>query len=83
MYVLNQGKLLIKSPPEWRRKASLLLLKLINKGFKDDSHTSIGSTLRYYSRCPDILDVWIFKSDVSLKDVKIQEYERIQEKVKF
>ena len=35
----------------------------------------IGSTLRYYPNCPDILDVWLFKSNVSIKKIKIQEEE--------
>ena len=35
----------------------------------------VGSTLRYYPNCPDILDIWIFKSNVSIKEVKIQEEE--------
>ncbi len=35
----------------------------------------IGTTKRYYKRCPDILDVWIFESNVKLEDIKIQEEE--------
>ena len=35
----------------------------------------IGSTIRYYPNCPDILDVWIFKNNSKLEDVKIQEEE--------
>lgn len=35
----------------------------------------IGSTLRYYPNCPDILDVWIFESDVSINKVTIQKEE--------
>lgn len=35
----------------------------------------IGTTLRHYPNCPDIFDVWIFTSDVSIKDVTIQEEE--------
>ncbi len=42
--------------------------------FKKDSKY-IGSTLRYYPNCPDILDVWLFKSNVDIKKVKIQEEE--------
>ena len=34
--------------------------------------TFIGRTRRYYKNCPDILDVWLFKKDVSLNDVSIQ-----------
>ena len=34
--------------------------------------TLIGRTRRYYKNCPDILDVWLFKKDVSLNDVSIQ-----------
>lgn len=35
----------------------------------------IGSTLRYYPNCPDIFDVWLFTSDVSIEEVTIQEEE--------
>lgn len=35
----------------------------------------IGSTLRYYQGCPDILDVWLFTCDVDINDVTIQEEE--------
>lgn len=35
----------------------------------------IGSTLRYYPNCPDILDVWLFTSNVNIEEVKIQEEE--------
>lgn len=35
----------------------------------------IGSTLRYYPNCPDILDVWVFESNVKIDDVTIQEEE--------
>ena len=35
----------------------------------------IGSTLRYYPNCNDILEVWLFRSNVSINDVKIQEEE--------
>ena len=35
----------------------------------------IGTTKRYYKGCPDILDVWIFESNVKLEDIKIQEEE--------
>lgn len=37
--------------------------------------TLLGSTIRYYPNCPDILDVWLFHSNASLKDVTIQEDE--------
>lgn len=40
-----------------------------------ESGTLIGSTLRYYENCPDILDVWIFKADINVEDVTIQEEE--------
>ena len=30
---------------------------------------------RYYEGCPDILDVWLFKLNVDIKDVVIQEEE--------
>ncbi len=35
----------------------------------------IGTTLRYYPNRPDILDVWLFESDVSIENIKIQEDE--------
>lgn len=35
--------------------------------------TLIGRTRRYYKNCPDILDVWLFKTNVSLNDITIQE----------
>lgn len=35
----------------------------------------IGSTFRYYVDCPDVFDVWLFESDVSIEEVKIQEEE--------
>lgn len=35
----------------------------------------LGSMLRYYPNCPDILDVWIFNSNVKIDDVCIQEEE--------
>lgn len=35
----------------------------------------IGSTLRYYPNCNDILDVWLFESNVSIDCVTIQEEE--------
>jgi len=35
----------------------------------------IGTTLRYYPNCPDILDVWLFESNVSLDEVTIQKEE--------
>ena len=41
---------------------------------KDDAKY-IGSTLRYYPNCPDILDVWLFKSNVPIENIKIQEEE--------
>lgn len=37
--------------------------------------TLIGRTRRYYANCPDILDVWLFKSNISLKEVVIQKEE--------
>ncbi len=37
-----------------------------------DSAKYIGSTLRYYPNRPDILDVWLFKSNVNIEEVKIQ-----------
>ncbi len=35
----------------------------------------IGSTLRHYDGCPDILDVWLFECDVTLDKVITQEEE--------
>lgn len=35
----------------------------------------IGESRRFYESCPDILQVWLFKSNVDIKDVKIQEEE--------
>lgn len=35
----------------------------------------IGTTLRHYPNCSDILDVWIFNSDISIEDVVCQEEE--------
>lgn len=35
----------------------------------------IGTTRRYYKNCPDILDVWLFKSNVLIDDVIIQQEE--------
>ncbi len=35
----------------------------------------VGSTLREYPHCSDILDVWLFESDASIDEVKIQEEE--------
>lgn len=46
-------------------------------GIEVDPKTAkfLGSTLRYYKECPDILDVWLFESNVTLHEVKIQEEE--------
>ena len=35
----------------------------------------IGSVKRYYKGCNDILDVWLFGSNVSLNDIKLQKEE--------
>jgi isopentenyldiphosphate isomerase len=35
----------------------------------------VGTTLRYYPNCPDIFDVWVFKSDISTEEVVFQEEE--------
>lgn len=35
----------------------------------------IGSTTRYYEGCPDILDVWLFESNVLLDEITIQKEE--------
>ena len=46
-------------------------------GIKIDKENAklIGSTLRYYKNCPDILDVWLFEDNIDIKDVMIQEEE--------
>ena len=46
-------------------------------GIDIDKSTGVllGSTLRYYPNYPDILDVWLFTSDVSIDEVKVQEEE--------
>lgn len=41
----------------------------------EESAIFVGKTLRYYENCPDILYVYIFKSNSLLEDVKIQEEE--------
>lgn len=35
----------------------------------------IGSAKRYYKGCNDILDVWLFESNVSLNEIKLQQEE--------
>ncbi len=40
-----------------------------------DDAIYVGETRRFYENCPDILQVWLFKSNVSIKDVVIQEEE--------
>ena len=40
-----------------------------------ENATFIGSTTRYYPNCPDILDVWLFKTNISIKEIKIQKEE--------
>lgn len=35
----------------------------------------IGTKLRYYPNCPDILDVWIFYADILIENVVCQEEE--------
>jgi len=46
-------------------------------GIEVDKSTGkfIGSTLRYYPNCSDILDVWLFICDKSIDEVTIQEDE--------
>lgn len=39
---------------------------------KKEDGILIGSTLRTYPKCSDILDVWLFKSNVEIKNIKIQ-----------
>lgn len=38
----------------------------------------LGSTLRFYPGCPDILDVWIFEDNTPIESVKVQEEEVYQ-----
>lgn len=42
---------------------------------RSEEATFIGETRRFYKNCPDILHVWLFRSNVNIKDVKIQEEE--------
>ena len=35
----------------------------------------VGSTRRFYELCPDILDVWLFKKNISIEKITIQEEE--------
>ena len=35
----------------------------------------VGSTLRYYPGCPDILDVWYFEDETPIEKVVFQEEE--------
>lgn len=35
----------------------------------------IGSEKRYFEGCNDIIDVWLFESNVSLNDIKLQQEE--------
>lgn len=37
--------------------------------------TFIGESRRFYESCPDILHVWLFKSNEDIKNIKIQEEE--------
>lgn len=43
-------------------------------GIKIDKESAklVGTTIRHFVNCPDILDVWMFFSDISLGDVKLQ-----------
>lgn len=40
-----------------------------------DSAILVGTTNRYYVGCPDILDVWLFRADVSLEELTLQKEE--------
>ena len=46
-------------------------------GFSIDKNSAkkIGTALRYFDGCPDILEVYIFNSNIELKDIKIQKEE--------
>lgn len=40
-----------------------------------DNANFIGTTLRYYKDCPDIIDVWLFRCNVNIKDTVLQKDE--------
>ena len=40
-----------------------------------DTGKFLGTTLRYYPNCPDILDVWLFTSNAKIEQVKYQKEE--------
>lgn len=42
---------------------------------EDSQATLIGRTRRFYKNCPDIFDVWLFKKDIELAEIKVQEEE--------
>lgn len=48
-------------------------------GLELDGKTArlVGSTLRYFKGCPDILEVYMFKCNSSLEEIKIQKEEVI------
>lgn len=41
----------------------------------NSSATFIGESRRFYDSCPDILHVWLFKSNEIIDNIKIQEEE--------
>lgn len=49
-------------------------------GIEIDVNTAklLGSTLRFYPNCSDILDVWIFEDDTAIESIKIQKEEVCQ-----
>ena len=47
----------------------------LNIDVLEEAAMFIGESRRFYESCPDILQVWLFKSNVDIKDVKIQEEE--------
>ncbi|MBQ7140220.1 MAG: ATP-grasp domain-containing protein [Bacilli bacterium] len=61
---------------ESSKKAALREIKE-ELGINVDESTGklIGTTLRYYPNCPDILDVWVFESDIAIDCITIQEEE--------
>lgn len=48
------------------------VLEELGLDFKDVEGIFVGSALRYYEGCPDILDVWLFKYNCDVSDVTIQ-----------
>ena len=47
----------------------------LNIDVYEENSVFIGKTLRYYENCPDILYVYVFKTNIDISEVKIQEEE--------